>query len=72
MVIYIFDNLLNKNQHEIPGEVREKFTKKSSSKIFKEQGASSSLVSENKKLSVTLNILIHKVLLLKKFTKLKK
>ena len=39
---------------------RESHTKKSS-KIFAELWASSSLVSENEKLSVTLNILIHKI-----------
>ena len=48
MVICIFDNFLNENKHKKTGEVGEK--------------ASSGLVSQNEKLSVTFNILIHKKL----------
>ena len=38
----------------------ERKSQKKFLKLFKELGASSSLLSENEKLSVTLNILIHK------------
>ena len=60
MVICILDNILNENKHKKASEVGEKVTKKISLKCFRELGASSRLVSRNEKLSVTLNILIHK------------